>query len=84
VPSLVRRGFSILDFAARRLPDRSWGPTGIGHPDTIIKLLAERPVPGAVQCIANLLDSPGGLKFFDGPAKPRAVMAAACATESAS
>jgi aryl-alcohol dehydrogenase-like predicted oxidoreductase len=23
------------------------------------------------------LDSPGGLKFFDGPAKPRAVMAAA-------
>jgi aryl-alcohol dehydrogenase-like predicted oxidoreductase len=30
-----------------------------------------------VQCIANLLDSPGGLKFFDGPAKPRAVMAAA-------
>jgi aryl-alcohol dehydrogenase-like predicted oxidoreductase len=30
-----------------------------------------------VQCIANLLESPGGLKFFDGPAKPRAVMAAA-------
>jgi aryl-alcohol dehydrogenase-like predicted oxidoreductase len=30
-----------------------------------------------VQCIANLLDSPGALKFFDGPAKPRAVMAAA-------
>jgi aryl-alcohol dehydrogenase-like predicted oxidoreductase len=30
-----------------------------------------------VQCIANLLDSPGGLKFFDGPAKPRAVIAAA-------
>ncbi|MBV8934396.1 MAG: aldo/keto reductase, partial [Alphaproteobacteria bacterium] len=37
----------------------------------------ERPAPTAVQCIANLLDSPGGLKFFDGPAKPRAVMAAA-------
>jgi len=30
-----------------------------------------------VQCIANLLDSPGSLKFFDGPAKPRAVIAAA-------
>jgi aryl-alcohol dehydrogenase-like predicted oxidoreductase len=30
-----------------------------------------------VQCIANLLDSPGGLKFFDGPAKPRVVTAAA-------
>ncbi|HEY6434480.1 MAG TPA: aldo/keto reductase [Acetobacteraceae bacterium] len=55
----------------------AWGLTGIGHPDTIIKLLAEHPAPAAVQCIANLLDSPGGLKFFDGPAKPRDVMAAA-------
>jgi aryl-alcohol dehydrogenase-like predicted oxidoreductase len=54
-----------------------WGLTGIGHPDTIIRLLGERPAPAAVQCIANLLDSPGGLKFFDGPAKPRTVMAAA-------
>jgi aryl-alcohol dehydrogenase-like predicted oxidoreductase len=55
----------------------AWGLTGIGHPDTIIKLLTERPAPAAVQCIANLLDSPGGLKFFDGPARPRDVMAAA-------
>jgi aryl-alcohol dehydrogenase-like predicted oxidoreductase len=55
----------------------AWGLTGIGHPDTIIRLLGEEPAPAAVQCIANLLDSPGGLKFFDGPAKPRAVMAAA-------
>ena len=54
----------------------AWGLTCIGHPDTIIKLLGERPAPAAVQCIANLLDSQGGLKFF-GPAKPRAVMAAA-------
>jgi aryl-alcohol dehydrogenase-like predicted oxidoreductase len=55
----------------------AWGLTGIGHPDMIIKLLGERPAPAAVQCIANLLDSPGGLKFFDGPAKPRAIMRAA-------
>ena len=55
----------------------SWGLTGIGHPDTIIKLLGESPAPAAVQCIANLLDSAGGLKFFDGPGKPREVMAAA-------
>jgi aryl-alcohol dehydrogenase-like predicted oxidoreductase len=55
----------------------AWGLTGIGHPDTIVKLLNERPAPAAVQCIANLLDSPGGLKFLDGPAKPRAVIAAA-------
>ncbi|HJU20610.1 MAG TPA: aldo/keto reductase [Stellaceae bacterium] len=59
----------------------AWGLTGIGHPDTIIRLLGERPAPAAVQCIANLLDSPGGLKFFDGPAKPRAVMAAARAND---
>src|SRR6266480_3998027 len=55
----------------------AWGLTGIGHPDTIIRLLGEEPAPFAVQCIANLLDSPGGLKFFEGPAKPRAIMAAA-------
>jgi aryl-alcohol dehydrogenase-like predicted oxidoreductase len=54
-----------------------WGLTGIGHPDTIIKLLGERPAPAVVQCIANLLDSPGSLKFFEGPAKPRSVIAAA-------
>jgi aryl-alcohol dehydrogenase-like predicted oxidoreductase len=55
----------------------AWGLTGIGHPDAIIEALAEDPKPAAVQCIANLLDSPGGLKFYDGPAKPRTVMAAA-------
>jgi aryl-alcohol dehydrogenase-like predicted oxidoreductase len=55
----------------------AWGLTGIGHPDTIIEVLGEDPKPAAVQCIANLLDSPGGLKFYDEPAKPRTVMAAA-------
>jgi hypothetical protein len=54
----------------------AWGLTGIGHPDVIIKLLGESPTPAAVQCIANLRDSPGGLKFFGGPAGPREVMAA--------
>ncbi len=55
----------------------AWGLTGIGHPDTIIRVLGETSKPAAVQCIANLLDSPGGLKFFDGPAKPREIIAAA-------
>jgi aryl-alcohol dehydrogenase-like predicted oxidoreductase len=55
----------------------AWGLTGIGQPDTLIKVLGETPGPAAVQCIANLLDSPGGLKFFPGPARPRAVIAAA-------
>lgn len=55
----------------------AWGLTGIGHPDAIMQVLAEAPKPAAVQAIANLLDSPGGLKFFPGPNKPRQVMAAA-------
>lgn len=55
----------------------AWGLTGIGHPDAIVRALGEQPTPAAVQCIANLLDSPGGLKFFQGSAKPRTVMAAA-------
>jgi aryl-alcohol dehydrogenase-like predicted oxidoreductase len=55
----------------------AWGLTGIGHPDAIIEAVAEDPKPAAVQAIANLLDSPGGLKFSDEPARPRAVMAAA-------
>lgn len=55
----------------------AWGLTGIGHPDTIISLLGETPTPAAAQCIANPLDSPGSLKFFEGPAKPRQVIRAA-------
>ncbi len=52
----------------------AWGVTGIGHPDAILTVLGQDPKPAAVQVIANLLDSPGGLKFFDGPAKPREIM----------
>ncbi|MBT5195307.1 MAG: aldo/keto reductase [Rhodospirillaceae bacterium] len=55
----------------------AWGLTGIGHPDAIIRLLGERPAPSVVQCIANAMDSPGALKFYDEPARPRAVIAAA-------
>ena len=55
----------------------AWGVTGIGHPDAILTVLGQDPKPAAVQVIANLLDSPGGLKFFDGPARPREIMATA-------
>jgi aryl-alcohol dehydrogenase-like predicted oxidoreductase len=55
----------------------AWGVTGIGHPDAIMTVLAQNPKPAAVQVIANLLDSPGGLKFFDEPARPRDIMAVA-------
>jgi aryl-alcohol dehydrogenase-like predicted oxidoreductase len=55
----------------------AWGVTGIGHPDAVLTVLAQDPKPAAVQVIANLLDSPGGLKFFDGPERPREIMATA-------
>ncbi|WP_288017333.1 urea carboxylase [Blastomonas sp.] len=54
--------------------------TGIGEPGTLIRVLGERPAPAAVQCIANLLDSAGSLTFFDGPARPREIIAAARAS----
>jgi len=44
-------------------------------------VLGERPAPAAVQCIANLLDSAGGLKILRWSAKPRAVIAAARANQ---
>ena len=55
----------------------AWGITGIGVPTAIIETIQDDPMPSAVQVVANLLDSPGGLKRFDGPAQPRELMAAA-------
>jgi aryl-alcohol dehydrogenase-like predicted oxidoreductase len=56
----------------------AWGITGIGEPDAVIAVLeSPGPRPVAVQCIANLLDSPGGIKRFEGPARPRDIIAAA-------
>ncbi len=55
----------------------AWGLTGIGHPDAIIRLLGDTPKPGAVQCITNPIDSPGSLKFYDDPARPREIITAA-------
>ena len=55
----------------------AWGITGIGVPDSVLETAQADPAPAAVQAIANLLDSPGALKRFDGPAKPREIIAAA-------
>ena len=55
----------------------AWGITGIGVPDTVIAALRSGTPPGAVQCIANLLDSAGAIQRFDGPLRPREVIAAA-------
>lgn len=55
----------------------AWGLTGIGEPGALIDLLGSGVGPGYVQIMANLLDSPGGLKYPDTPPRPREIMAAA-------
>jgi len=54
-----------------------WGITGVGVPDTILKALAHAPAPQAVQAIANLMDSPGGLNRYGLAPRPREIIAAA-------
>jgi aryl-alcohol dehydrogenase-like predicted oxidoreductase len=55
----------------------AWGITGIGVPTTVLSAMAHDPKPDAVQAIANLMDSPGALKRYAEPARPREVAAAA-------
>jgi aryl-alcohol dehydrogenase-like predicted oxidoreductase len=55
----------------------AWGITGIGVPATIIDTIHDDPRPAAIQAVANLLDSPGGMKRFEEPAQPRDLIAAA-------
>ncbi|HLW72124.1 MAG TPA: aldo/keto reductase [Candidatus Binataceae bacterium] len=55
----------------------AWGVSGIGVPTAILETINENPPPGAVQVVANLLDSVGGMKLFDEPARPREIIAAA-------
>ena len=55
----------------------AWGISGIGEPSTILETIHDDPMPAVVQAITNLLDSPGGLKRFDGPSRPRDIISAA-------
>jgi len=55
----------------------AWGITGIGTPDGVLAALALEEKPQVVQAIANLLDSPGALNRWGGPARPREIIAAA-------
>ena len=55
----------------------AWGLTGIGVPTQLLQVLEEDPAPSVIQVVANLLDSPGGLKRFDEPAEPRRIMRSA-------
>ena len=55
----------------------AWGITGTGVPPTIRQALAHETKPTAVQAIANLLDSAGGMKNYAEPEEPRAIIAEA-------
>jgi aryl-alcohol dehydrogenase-like predicted oxidoreductase len=61
----------------------AWGITGIGVPELVLAAVAGEPPPEAIQVIANLLDSPGGLKRYQEPARPREIAAAAKARDMA-
>ena len=55
----------------------AWGITGIGVPGAVLDALAHDPAPDAVQAIANLMDSAGGIRNFVEPTRPRDIIAAA-------
>ena len=55
----------------------AWGITGIGVPTAVLQALEHTPKPDVVQAIANLMDSPGALKRYAEPARPREIAAAA-------
>lgn len=55
----------------------AWGITGIGVPTAVLKALDHTPRPDVVQVIANLMDSPGALKRYAEPARPRQIAARA-------
>ncbi len=58
----------------------AWGITGIGVPEAVLSAIAHTPRPGAVQAIANLMDSAGALRRYAGLARPREIAAAAKAS----
>jgi aryl-alcohol dehydrogenase-like predicted oxidoreductase len=67
--------------ALERLAERGliggWGITAVGVPDSVLGVLAEDPAPRAAQAIANLLDSPGEMRWFPEEPRPRDIIAAA-------
>jgi aryl-alcohol dehydrogenase-like predicted oxidoreductase len=54
-----------------------WGITGVGVPVAIQAALAYEPAPDVVQAVANLMDSPGGMRNYAERAVPRSIIAAA-------
>ncbi len=53
---------------------KTWGITGSGVPDTIIRALKHDKKPAYVQAVTNLLDSAGSLRRYAEPAKPRDII----------
>lgn len=54
-----------------------WGITGVSVPETILDALVHTPRPDAVQAVANLMDSPGGLAGLRTPSRSREIIASA-------
>jgi aryl-alcohol dehydrogenase-like predicted oxidoreductase len=52
----------------------SWGITGSGVPDAIIRALKHDRKPAYVQAVTNLLDSAGSLRRYAEPARPREII----------
>lgn len=52
----------------------AWGLTGTGLPRAIMDVLRDGPRPAVVQAVANLLDSPGGMRRYEEPAEPRNII----------
>lgn len=74
----VRPAFEAMVAAGRV---GAWGITGVGVPAEIIDVIEGDPAPWAIQAITNVLDSPGGMRRFEGPARPREIIAAAAARD---
>jgi aryl-alcohol dehydrogenase-like predicted oxidoreductase len=55
----------------------AWGITGIGTPGAVIEVLGGASPPAAVQCVTNVLDSPGSMQRFEGDPRPREIIEAA-------
>ena len=58
----------------------AWGLTAASTQKQNLNVIDAETGPDIVQCIANLLDSPGGMAITREPADPRAVIAAAAAS----
>lgn len=55
----------------------AWGMSAIGVPSALLQALEDGPAPQAIQAIANCLDSPGALRRYDEPDRPRDIIEAA-------